>query len=44
MNHSDTPTDTPYALAEAAARRLAELTGYGDWAGRLAGIPEYDRA
>ena len=27
MNHSDTPTDTPYALAEAAARRLAELTG-----------------
>ncbi len=24
--------------------RLAELTGHGNWAGRLAGIPENDRA
>ena len=24
--------------------RVAELTGYGDWAGRLAGIPENDSA
>ncbi len=24
--------------------RFAELTGYGDWAGRLAGIPENDSA